>query len=124
MKLLKYTGFTLLFLALSLVLNTELVAVSASSAPTGKLAGLILDANEAVVPAAKITVEGKRFKREIITTEDGSFEIELPEGKYKIKVEHDWFYPLKKKNIRVSSGVTTKLDTILKVGKRVDESHP
>ena len=90
----------------------------------GKLSGTIFDSNKAVIPATKIIIEGKGFNREIIADLEGSYQINIPEGKYKIKVEHDWFYPFKKKNVRVNSNDTTKLDITLKVRKRVDESHP
>ena len=124
MKLMHYMILTILVLTFSFVSNAESFVQSSSFASTGKLAGLILDANEARVPAAKIIIEAKGFRREVTSAVDGSYEIELPEGKYKIRVEHDWFYPFKKKNIRVNSNATTRLDITLKVRKRHDERHP
>jgi uncharacterized membrane protein len=114
----------ILILTLGCVSNAEPLAQSPSPASTGKFTGQILDANGAVVTVARIIVEAKGFKREVTTGIDGSYEFELPEGKYKIRVEHDWFYPFKKKNIRVGSNATTKLDITLNVRKRHDERHP
>ena len=75
------------------------------------------------MPGARIIVESKGFRREVISADDGSYEIDLPEGKYKIRVERDGFYTSRKKTIRISSNAPIKLDVTLK-GIRSDESHP
>ena len=130
-KLMSYTGLTILFLA-ALILATSLVSSAestsmiqtSSSAPGGKLAGLVLDAGEARVPAAKVIVESKGFRREVTSDNEGNYEIELPAGKYRIHAERDDFYPSKKRSVRVNSSTTTTFDIILKVGRAVDEIHP
>ena len=94
-----------------------------SSSPPGKLVGLVLDVGEARVPAAKVIVEAKGFRRETVSGDDGSYEIDLPEGKYKISVIRGDFYPYSKECIRVMPNAITKLDVTLK-GRRVDEEHP
>ncbi len=124
MKLTYNMLLAILILTLSCVSNAEPLALSPSPALTGKLAGQILDANGAVITVARIIIEAKGIRREVTTGIDGSYEFELPEGKYNIRVEHDWFYPFKKKKIRVNSNATTRLDISLKVRKRHDERHP
>ncbi len=95
-----------------------------SAAPVGKLAGLVLDAGEARVVAARVIIESKGFRREVTSDNEGNYEVELPEGKYKIHAERADFYPSKKKSVRVNSNSTTRFDIILKVGRAVDELHP
>jgi hypothetical protein len=113
----------LLALTSSLILNAQPIVQSSSSAASGKLSGLILDPGEARAPGAKIIVEGKGLRREVVSADDGSYAIELPEGKYKVRIMLDGFHPSRKKSVRISSNVTTKLDITLK-GIRSDESRP
>ena len=123
MKLAKCTCLALIVLSFSLALKAQTVNQLAAPEASGKLSGLILDPGEARVVGAKIIIEAKGFRREVISTDDGSYEIALPEGKYKVIVEHDGFYPSRKKTVRISSNTTTKLDVTLK-GVRNDELHP
>jgi uncharacterized membrane protein len=123
MKLMICIGLALLFLTSSLVLNAQSIGQSSSPMSSGKLLGLILDPSEARVVGAKIIVEAKGFRREVISSDDGSYEIALPEGKYKVRVELGGFYPSRKKTVRISSNATTKLDVTLK-GIRNDAEHP
>jgi hypothetical protein len=123
MKLTSYILPMLLVLAFGLIPYARPVAQSPASVASGKLSGLILDPGEARVPGAKIIVEGKGFRREAVSADDGSYAIELPEGKYKVRVMLGGSYPSRKKTVRISSYVTTKLDVTL-TGIRNDESHP
>ena len=68
-------------------------------------------------------VEGKNFRRVVASADDGSYAIELPEGKYKVKVMSEGFYISSRKTVRIKSNGTTKLDVTLK-GIRNDASHP
>jgi hypothetical protein len=123
MKLTKLLCLALVVITLSLVLKAQTVSQSSSPEAHGKLSGLVFDPGEARVVGAKIIIETKGFRREVITADDGSYEIALPEGKYKVRVELGGFYPSRKKTVRISSNATTRLDVTLK-GIRNDESHP
>jgi hypothetical protein len=123
MKLTKCTCLALIVLSFSLVLKAQTVSQSPAPEASGKLSGLILDPGEARVVGAKIIVEAKGFRREVISNDDGGYEVSLPEGKYKVRVELDGFYPSGKKTVRISSNATTKLDVTLK-GIRNDPEHP
>ena len=123
MNLTKCVYWALIVLCFSLVLKAQPVGQSSAPEASGKLSGLILDPGEARVVGAKIIIEAKGFRREVISTDDGSYEIALPEGKYKMRVELGGFYPSRKKTVRISSNATTKLDVTLK-GIRNDASHP
>jgi hypothetical protein len=74
------------------------------------------------VPGAKIIIERKGFRRVVSSAADGSYQISLPRGKYKVRVESDGFYPSKERLCVVSSNATTKLDITLTVGEEVP--HP
>ena len=93
MRLNKYIVLAFLILTASSLLHAKQNTQSSSSIPAGKLMGLILDAGEARVPAAKIIVENECFRREVTSAAEGSYEVDLPEGKYKIRVESVGFYP-------------------------------
>ena len=121
MRLVCCFSLTVLILANS-SLSKAALPIQSSSSP-GKLVGLVLDVGEARVPAAKVIVEAKGFRRETVSADDGSYQIELPEGKYKISVIRGDFYPYIKECVRVMPNATTKLDVTLK-GRRVDEEHP
>src|SRR2546423_6433697 len=85
-----------------------------SPQPTGMLSGLILDPGEARISRATILVEGKEFRRMVTSGDDGSYKIELPEGKYKISVTRGGFYTSRKKTVRIRSDAALTLVVTLK----------
>ena len=113
----------ILFLAAAVTLSAQPVPQPSPSPARGTLAGLILDPGGARVPAAKVIIEAKKFRREVVSDDDGRYSVDLPEGKYEVRVERDGFYPSRKKTISISLNVTTNLDVVLK-GISNDESHP
>ncbi len=123
MRLMRRISLVLAVAATVLVMNGQLAAQSSSPATGGKLSGLILDPGEARVVGARIIVEGKGFRREATSGGDGGYSLDLPEGKYKVKVLLGGFYPFQKKGVRITRGAETKLNVTLK-GIRNDESHP
>ena len=122
MKLTKYACVALLILGASLKVDAVLDR-SKATGRQGTLAGMVLDPNKARVPRAKILLETNGFKQEITTADDGSYSIDLPEGKYKIRVERDGFYTFRMNGIRIVSGGLVKLDVVIK-GIRNDIDHP
>ena len=123
MKLMICIGLMLLFLTSGLIPNAQAIGQSSSPIPTGTLSGLILDSVEARVSRAQIIIEAKGFRRVIMSADDGSYEIALPEGKYKVRVQLEGCYPYRKKGVRISSNITTKLNITLE-GIRNDPEHP
>ena len=75
MKLMCHISLAITILASSFMSNAEPFIQSSSSALNGKLMGLVLDVGEARVPAAKVIVEGKGFRQEVVSTDDGSYEV-------------------------------------------------
>jgi hypothetical protein len=118
-----YLLLTLFLLAGGVAIGAQPVPESSVSPASGTLAGLILDPGDARVPAAKVIIEGKKFRKEVVSGEDGSYSVNLPEDKYKVRVECGGFYPSRKKTVSISLNATTKLDVVLR-GIRNDPSHP
>ena len=118
-----YTIFVLLLLAAALASGAQPVRQSLPSRSIGTLAGLILDPGDARVPAAKVIIEAKRFRKEVVSGDDGSYSVDLAEGKYKVRVECGGFYPTRKKTVSITLNSTTKLDIVLR-GIRNDSAHP
>jgi hypothetical protein len=123
MRLVRRIGLPLVVAATVLVMDGQLAAQSSSLTAGGKLSGLILDPGEARVVGARIIVEGKGFRREATSGDDGGYSLDLPEGRYKVRVMLGGFYPSRKKSVRIMRGAETKFNVTLK-GIRNDESHP
>lgn len=69
---------------------------------TGKIIGLVLDANDARIVGATIRVESARFHRKLRSGDEGDFEVELPAGAYRITVEKDGFQRFEIASFRVN----------------------
>ena len=121
-NLMKYACVVLLILGACLKVDAVLER-SQTTGPQGTLAGMVLDPGKARVPRAKILLEAKGFKREITSADDGTYSIDLPEGKCKIRVERDGFYPFQKNGLRIVSGGLVRFDVVIK-GIRNDVDHP
>lgn len=85
----------------------------------GRMSGLVVDFNRARVPGVSITIKSKRFEQKIVSSDDGSYEINLPIGKYKIMVEGDGFYQVKR-TVRVYPDSNLIIDFVIK-GKLIGE---
>jgi hypothetical protein len=70
--------------------------------------GVVLDPIDALIIDARIVIENAQFKRELKSSENGDFVIELPAGKYKVSVETEFgFRPLIVTDIDVVPDVIT-----------------
>lgn len=75
---------------------TLLALASALSVPAGggrksRIAGVVLDPNGARIASAAVRIENAGAQREALTGDEGSFEVELPAGTYRITVEAQGF---------------------------------
>ena len=84
----------------------------------GRLKGFVLDRGGAPIPAAVIVIEPENFEKESGYTEDGSYQVDLPAGSYRVTVRSDGFYPLRRKRVRISAGTTETLDFRLRGTRR------
>jgi hypothetical protein len=90
--------FTILFLiaictGLSVGLQTRM----------SRVAGVVLDTNEARIVGAKITVEDARVKRVVRSDDEGKFEVDIPAGTYNITVEQPGFKKFQLPGFRVET---------------------
>jgi hypothetical protein len=114
MKLSRTIGSVILVLMTSLVLHAQSDRQPSTTESIGKLSGLILDSEDARVPGARIIVEREGFRREIISTNVGSYEMDLPIANYTVTVMRVGFYPFRKSCLPIRSESVTALNVTLK----------
>jgi hypothetical protein len=80
-------------LLLALVTNFSIVTIraNAASSQTGKVAGMVLDVNEARIVNAGITVTNGRSTYCTNSDEAGEFSLNVPPGDYRMKISADGF---------------------------------
>ena len=78
---------------------------------TGRIDGETRDLIGISVPGAIVKFESETLTREIVSDESGKFLIDLPTTVYKVTVQRFGIYdPYQRKNVRVRSGKTKKLE--------------
>jgi len=102
---------TVLIMLLILTINNA----QPSSTLSGRVEGTIFDANEAVVPNAKVIFQADGLKREAVTNEEGYYEIELPVGIYRVTTNSTGFCPSQRASFRVQPSSDTLMDLTLVV---------
>jgi hypothetical protein len=96
-----------LLLIIALCPTTQLAQThSPTPRAEGELKGIVLDPNDARVAGAKITIENKRDRFELWSTDEGAFQLKLPVGEYQIKIESNGFKPYIKKRVRIEADKT------------------
>ena len=78
----------------------------------GKLSGAVVDIHAARISKAKLNIRGTDFHRELTCGDDGSYEIDLPVGNYKLTVSADGFSP-RDVAFEIRSNSVTELDVAL-----------
>jgi TonB-dependent receptor len=86
-----------------------------SDAATGSLAGIVVDTENSPVPGVSIFI--MPANREVITNEQGAFEIELPRGEYSIQARHPEKGVADATDIRITSNVGTALELRLRAAE-------
>jgi hypothetical protein len=107
----------------SVVFSTAATSYVALDTQDANLSGLVLDVGKARIPGAQILVEGNGLRRTVTSADDGSYSIQLPDGKYRVIATKGGFYPSRKKTVRIRANAKLTLDVTLK-GIRHDSSHP
>jgi len=97
-----------------LVLDVQVISQQPKTEAMGRMSGLILDRGNACVPRAKIVVEGEGFQSEVISEDDGRYEIELPVGSYTITVTRVRFYRSRNADVKIRSNSLTTLNVVMK----------
>jgi hypothetical protein len=84
-----------------------------------RLSGTVMDADEAAVPVARVTLAGPEtgFARQFVTDDEGSFIFpEVPPGRYQLRVEKEGFSTFLQTGIVLTVGQSTSLKSKLEVG--------
>jgi hypothetical protein len=79
-------------------------ASALGSQKTGRLVGMVVDANGSRIAGASITVERDQFERVVKSDDEGRFEVEAPSGTYELTVEQPGFKKFHLPNFRFTSG--------------------
>src|SRR6185295_1949861 len=98
--------------------------VAQSQATTGVIEGTVLDASNAPVPGANVTIRNTatNFERALQTDGDGRFRgLLLPLGPYRVTVTLAGFATLVRDGINLAVGQTVNLDLTLKVSNVQEE---
>ena len=105
--------------AVLLVVSTT---VATAQAPTGTIAGTVLDQQNAVLPGATITVKNTAtgLTRTAASSAEGAFQVpSLPAGSYEVRVELSGFQSTLTP-AQVVTGQTTSLRVSLQIGARTE----
>ena len=107
---------TLLALASTLsVLPAGRAHGSARGERKSRIVGVVLDPNGARIPFANVRIENAGAQREAYTSDEGSFEVELPAGAYRITVEAEGFQKVELASFRVRANRRESLKVSMKV---------
>jgi phenylpyruvate tautomerase PptA (4-oxalocrotonate tautomerase family) len=81
---------------------------------TGKVTGVVVDANDTVVSNAQVVIQGVGVNVVIAATQEGTFESELPVGIYTLIAVRDSRQVSSESYVQVQSNKSTKVRLILK----------
>src|SRR5262249_43453845 len=108
--------FVLSIAVAALALGRPVPALAQAQLGTGAIAGIVLDASEAAVPDAKVTVTNVAtgVSRTVETSRAGQFSAPvLPPGMYQIAIERDGFATLRQSDLQVTVGSTVSLRLVM-----------
>ncbi len=84
-----------------------------------RLSGTVLDAAEAAVPLARVTLASPEvgFTRQFLSDDDGSFTFAIvPPGRYQLRVEKEGFSTYRQSDIVLTVGQSSSVNPRLEVG--------
>ena len=85
----------------------------------GKLVGMIVDPNEARIATAKILITSRRLSLEVRVDEEGFFQINLPQGRYRVTITANGFRTARR-SVFVKSNAVIALNVPLAVAVLVN----
>src|SRR5712692_5177797 len=106
------------FGAKKFVLFLVLAAVGWGQAPTGTIAGVVMDQSRASIAGAKVTITNPEtaLHRLLLTTSQGTYSASaLPAGAYQVRAEAPGFVAVVR-DAEAVAGMTTTVDFSLAVG--------
>ena len=105
----------LLALAVPMLAVQQRSSASDGSLRTSKIVGVVIDPNGARIPFAAVRIENADARREAYTDDEGSFEVELPAGAYRITIEAEGFQKVELASFRVRPDRRESLEVSMKV---------
>lgn len=115
MKTARLIPAVLLALAFASSVPAGLTHSPARGERQSRIVGVVLDPNGARIPFATVRIENADAKREAYTSDEGSFEVELPAGAYRITVEADGFQKVELASFRARANRRESLKVSMKV---------
>jgi hypothetical protein len=101
----------------ALIVSAGVGGVAAQETASGSLAGRVVDAQNAAVPGATLTLTSAQGSRTLATDSGGRFFAPfLTPGPYSVRVEMAGFVPVEQKSIEVHLGMRLELSFTLQVG--------
>ena len=107
---------SLIALALIVALQTGSPGQIAAGqdAPGIRVKGVVTDDAGGVLPQAVVTFRGGKLQRKVASREDGSFDVELAPGVYRVSAKAAGCREFKMKGLNVQAGAPIDLDVRVK----------
>lgn len=86
---------------------------SSAKRSVGRVRGAVMDINGAVWPGVTVVFEKEQTKWQVISDEVGGYEIELPEGIYRVTIESPNFYPFRRAAFYVRAGEVVVINLVV-----------
>ncbi len=115
MKTARTIFVTLLVLAFTLSVPAGRAHSPAGGERKSRIVGVVLDPNGARIASATVRIENADAQREAYTSDEGSFEVELPAGTYRITVEAQGFRKVEIVSFRARADRRESLEVRMKV---------
>jgi hypothetical protein len=93
-----------------LIISGASFAQTSAGSQTGKLKGTVKDAAHAIMPNVTMVLDSGSVRRQIISDENGNYEIDLPLGTYTLTATKEGYRPPKTRRFRLRADVVTTLD--------------
>jgi len=96
-------------------------ATPRSESPHAQLGirGEVVDQNGAVIAGANVTVYNELVRREILSNENGSYEIALPDGTYSLLVESNGFRTSHRKGLKLEGRGLFTFNVNMEIANRI-----
>ena len=102
-----------------LLLAATFLAAGAPGSARGerksRIAGVVVDPNGSRIVFATVRIENAHASREVYTSDEGVFEVELPAGTYRITVEAEGFRSVEVASFRARADRRESLEVRMKV---------
>ena len=109
---------------LLVMLSLVAVSVPAQVTTSGRLTGVVADANGALIPKAQVTAKHDQTQTEYKTTtnEEGGWTIpSIPNGTYTVSIGASGFKTTVTKEVKVDAGQVATLNTALETGGATEQ---